>query len=363
MKKIGIFIGSMEGGGAERVVLNLSNEFQKRGVSFVLILRFVKGHYLKELNPKIKIIELNANNPFILIFRIIRVCKKNKIGTLLTVSRYNNVLGLFANYFLHIRIIIREASTFDGIFTEKKFKSIILLKLMKTLYPLADKIIANSIDTANDIFDHIEIPNNKLFVIYNPLVNDEIQKLSKEIISNEVFNKLTKPIVISVGRLFPQKNYSYLIRSFAKVRNIVPKASLLILGEGPLKNQLINQAKKLKIESAVHFLGFVDNPYKFLRSSDVFVLSSLYEGFGNVIVEALSVGLPVVSTNCPGGPREILNSEKIGELVPLNDDKALADAIIKSLKTKYNKQQLVERAKCFSIEKITDRYLEIIYDR
>ncbi len=362
MNKFGIFIGSLEGGGAERVVLNLANELHKRGVDIILILRFKKGPYLKALNQNIKVIELKSNNPVIIILRIIKVCKKKKIERLLTVSRYNNVIGLIANKFLRIKIIIREASTFDGIVSKGSIKNTMLLKLMKILYPTANFVIANSHDTANDINMHINIKKNKLIVINNPLVNNEILKLSKEKIANDTFNKLSRPIIISVGRLVAAKNISYLIRSFKKVKSEFHNANLVIIGDGPLKNQLITLSKELDVENNVYFIGYVDNPYKYLKLSDVFVLSSLYEGFGNVIVEALSVGLPVVSVNCAGGPSEILNNGEFGDLSPLDNENAFAAAIIKSLVTKHNKRRLIERANFFSIERITDEYYDIIFN-
>ncbi|MDD4527926.1 MAG: glycosyltransferase [Candidatus Margulisbacteria bacterium] len=351
----------MEGGGAERVVLNLANEFFNREISFVLILRFKKGPYLKELNSGIKIIELNANNPILLISRLIKSCNSSCIDTLLTVSRYNNVIGLVANRFLKKRIIIREASTFNELFTGNSIKYKILFKLMKIYYPSANMIIANSKDTAKDIISHISINKEKLVVINNPIVNEKILKLSNEIIGDEFFSELSKPIIISIGRLFPSKNYSFLIRSFKKVATEVPNINLVILGEGPLKKQLIDLSKVLRIEKNVHFFGFVNNPYKYLKHSDVFVLSSTYEGFGNVIVEALAVGIPVVSSDCPGGPKEILDNGKYGKLIPINDEDAMADALISTLRANIDKKMLIERSKLYSIKKITDEYCEVIF--
>ncbi|MFW5983231.1 MAG: glycosyltransferase, partial [bacterium] len=290
MQKLGIYIGTMEGGGAERVVLNLANEFYKRSIPFVLILRFKKGPYLKELNTNIKVIELTANNPVLIISRLIMACKNNKIDTLFTVSRYNNVIGLIANKILKKKIVIREANTSNELFIKNNLKNKILIKLMKIFYPSADIIIANSKDTAKDLKSYINIHENKLVVINNPIVSEKLIKLSNEKIDIEIFKNLSSPIIISIGRLFPQKNFSHLIKSFKKVNDKIPTANLVILGEGPLKNNLVNLSKELKIETKVHFLGFIDNPYNYLKQADVFVLSSSFEGFGNVIVEALAVG-------------------------------------------------------------------------
>ncbi len=229
---------------------------------------------------------------------------------------------------------------------------------MKLLYPSADKIVANSSDTASDIKKYIRRDIENLITINNPIFNNRIYDLSNERSNLDDFYQLQKPIIISVGRFFPQKNFSFLIKSFVKVKKEFNNASLVILGDGPLKNQLFSLAKELKVEKDVHFLGFVDNPYKYLKNSDVFVLSSLYEGFGNVIVEALAVGTPVVATHCPGGPHEILQNGKFGILVPVNNEDAMANAIIQTLLNKKDSSWLIERAKDFSICEIANKYLK-----
>lgn len=366
MNKIGIFIGSMEGGGAERVVLNLANEFQSREIPFVLILRFKKGPYMKQLNPQIKVVELKNNNPIFIISRLIKVCKKENIDTLFTVSRYNNVLGLVANLFLKKRIIIREATTFDGFYKEKSnllevIKSRLLLKLVKIMYPTANEIIANSNDTANDIKKHISTTKDNITVISNPLINENILVQSNETVNDKDFLNTTSPRIISIGRLVYQKNYQHLIKSFNLVKKTLPTASLIILGKGPQETELKELSKHFRMQNDIHFLGFVDNPYKYLKKADVFVLSSIFEGFGNVIVEALAVGTPVVSTDCSGGPREILDNGKFGKLVPVDDEVAMAEAIIQTLKTTIDKETLIERSMHFSIKTITDEYCNIIF--
>ena len=160
--------------------------------------------------------------------------------------------------------------------------------------------------------------------------------------------------------MFRQKNFNLLINSFSVVKKQIQSASLIILGDGPQQNQLISLSKELGIDDSVHLPGFVRNPYKFLKHSDVFVLSSLYEGFGNVLVEALAVGLPIVSTNCQGGPREILNNGEFGLLVPINDINAMAEAIIETLNTKHDNSLLIKRANLYSIDKIASEYYKIL---
>lgn len=233
---------------------------------------------------------------------------------------------------------------------------------MKILYPMAKKVIANSIDTAKDISNYIKITEEKIVVINNPLVSERLYYLSQKPIGDHHFCRLDRPLIISIGRLVTQKNFNFLIESFLIVKKRIPSANLIILGKGPLEYELKNLAIKLNLEDSVHFLGFIENPYNFLKASDVFVLSSLFEGFGNVLVEALSVGVPIVSTDCAGGPREILDNGLYGKLVPLGDKQFMADAIIDTINNKPKALQLLNRSKNYGIKSITDKYLkEIIY--
>lgn len=362
---VGIFIASLNGGGAERVVVNLVNELHSRGFNVVLILRYKKGEYLKEVNPGVKVVELDADSPFGVVFRLIQECKKYKVSTLLSVTRYMNVLALIANTFLKIRLIIREANTLDEFFHDYNFidkiKYEMLFFLMNNLYKKSDAIIANSKDTSDDLKKYLIGVEKKISIIHNPLELKRIQKLSTEALP-EHFIKLSSPKIISVGRLVYQKNFELLINAFAIVKKCKTDANLIILGKGPLKQGLIELTQQLNIKDSVHFLGFVRNPYKYLNGSDLFVLSSRFEGFGNVLVEALAVGLPIVSTNCAGGPKEILNRGEFGEIVPLDNEDTMAKVILEVLNTSTSKERQIERANDFSIDKITDQYLKVLLE-
>ncbi len=367
MKKIAFFISNLGGGGAEKVFLNLVNHFYSKELPVLLILRHKRGEYLDELNPAIKIAEIGSNNPLKMLYKIISICKKHEISVLISSQRYNNILSILAKKNLCVKVIGREANTFDGIINSSDQNTISTLKnqlvflLMKALYPLADLIIANSQDTADDILKHIRISRKKVKVINNPIVNDHIFVKGDEAIGNKRFEKLSKPLIIAVGSLTYQKNYEFLVKSFKQVSVSIPDANLVILGKGHLEDNILQLCKKLDIEQRVHLLGFVKNPYKYMKHSDLFVLSSRFEGFGNVIVEALAMGLPVVSTNCPGGPHEILDNGKYGTLVKLNDMKEFSDAIIEKLNSYHDKRISINRSNNFTIEMIADLYCKHIF--
>ena len=165
-------------------------------------------------------------------------------------------------------------------------------------------------------------------------------------------------MVLGVGRLEQQKDFPTLIHAFAKVRQM-QTAKLVILGSGREEKKLLSLVDELKLNEDVAMLGFVDNPYAYMAKSAVFVLSSAWEGFGNVIVEAMAVGTPVVSTNCPNGPEEILDNGKYGELVSVGDSQAMAEAILRVLlgEIKSVDSDWLEQ---FKLETVAQKYLDVL---
>ena len=163
-----------------------------------------------------------------------------------------------------------------------------------------------------------------------------------------------------MGTLKEQKDHRTLIRAFARLSRDF-NAKLTILGEGPLRAGLESLIAELGLQSRVSMPGFVVDPYPWLRSADLFVLSSQYEGFGNVIVEALECGVPVVSTDCPSGPAEILENGRYGRLVPVDDVVALATAMSASLAELHDREKLMKRATAFSVRNISDQYLSYFF--
>ena len=208
------------------------------------------------------------------------------------------------------------------------------------------------------------IRENKIAVIYNPVDIDEIERLSSEAVEHPWFREET-PIIVSVGRLTKQKGYPHLINSFSLVRKAFP-CRLLIIGEGEDREKLLRMAREKALERDVEFLGFQKNPFKYMARASLFVLPSLYEGFGNVIVEAMALGLPVISTDCPSGPSEIIEDGKNGLLVPVGDEDALSRAMTEVLTNNALKERLgreaPRRAAFFGIDKIAGDYRSIFLE-
>jgi glycosyltransferase involved in cell wall biosynthesis len=230
---------------------------------------------------------------------------------------------------------------------------------MKLSYPKTDAVVGAS----KGVLQHLkELSGSYLphgVTIYNPAAPSDEQIRSSEDLSDEIFRKKCKRI-IAIGTLKEQKDYPTLLRAFKKV-TVKKNAELLILGEGPERPKLEKLINELNLQGNVHLPGFVQNPISYLKGADLFVLSSAWEGFGNVIVEALACGVPVVSTDCKSGPAEILENGKYGSLVPVGEPQALAETILEELDKEHDPEPLKTRAQDFSAEKIVGQYLELLF--
>lgn len=241
-----------------------------------------------------------------------------------------------------------------------------ILKLARKVYAEADEIVAVSQGVADDLCAYLNLPASRINVVHNPVVTPELVEGMHKPVDHPWFRLGEPPVILSVGRPGRQKDFATLLHAFAKVREQTP-ARLLILGEARdpnkkqrRKSELLTLAEELGIETAIDFQGFVHNPYAYMANAAVFVLSSRYEGFGNVLAEALACGCPVVSTDCPSGPAEILQNGAFGTLVPVGDAQAMADAICASLAHPADKEPLYARGSEFALDPIARRYVKLL---
>jgi glycosyltransferase involved in cell wall biosynthesis len=200
------------------------------------------------------------------------------------------------------------------------------LQLISWFYPWADRITAVSEGVADDLAQAAGIPRERIQVIYNPVVTPEFKAKTEAPLDHPWFAPGEPPVVVGAGRLTIQKDFPALIRAFARVRQARP-ARLLILGEGEERSALEAVVRQLGVERDVSLPGFVSNPYPYMRRAALFVLSSRWEGLPGVLIEAMYCGARLVATDCPSGPREILADGRYGQLVPVGDVAALADAV------------------------------------
>ncbi len=341
IKRSILFVYSNMGdGGTQRQKSILSRELSKK---YNLTMALFKNEQMHQFDGKI--IDLKApttRNYLLLFFNVIRriymlrkLFKSNKYDIVISSSIVSNTFSLLVKCLFRINIPV--IITFNN---ANKLKSDdmgisgkIATLLNKKLSSSADLIVTVSNALRDELLNE-KYPVQKVRTIYNGIDIDEIIKLSKEKIQgnhSEIFKRKTFKI-IAIGRLSKQKDYFTLLKAFETLKKEFT-VELIILGDGELRKELLDYVVKNDLAECVHLLGWVKNPYKYLKKSDIFVLSSLWEGFPNVILEALCCGLPVVSTDCLTGPGEIINSGENGFLVSVGDYAALADRIAELLKT------------------------------
>jgi glycosyltransferase involved in cell wall biosynthesis len=234
------------------------------------------------------------------------------------------------------------------------------LRVLRALYPVADGIICVSAGIADELAALLPLNREQLMVIHNPVLTEDALKTQVDKSPHPWFEPGQPRVILGAGRLTNQKDFPTLIRAFAIVRE-QQECRLMILGEGGERDLLGRLVRDLGLEGDVLLPGFVQDPMGFMAKSAVFVLSSAWEGFGNVLVEAMAAGIPVVSTDCPSGPREILLDGELGPLVPVGDPSALAVEIQRTLEAPVDSSLLRRRATDFTNIRITDRYLECLF--
>lgn len=360
-KKIAIFLPSLSGGGAEKMMVNIARGFSENGIQVDLVLGNAKGPYMSMVPTEVRIVDLKSTRLLLSLRKLARYLKVEKPQSLLVTLESSSVIALLAKIISRVstKLVVRIPNNMSQqMKNAKSTKHKFILRLASMLYKKADGIIAISEGVAKDTAKVTGIPLEKIEVIYNPVVTDELIKKSREQVNHIWFNSEV-PTIVGVGRLSKQKDFPVLIEAFSKV---IKKrdARLVIIGEGEEQESLNQLVKDLGLTKLVDFIGFVDNPYKFMEKSSVFVLSSAWEGFGNVIVEAMACGTPIVSTDCKSGPSEILDNGNFGKLVPVGDSEKMATAIIESLDNSINSEIIKDRAAEFRLDSIKKQYLKML---
>lgn len=359
--KIFVFCSSLNGGGAERVSLNLAIELKRRGYNVVLVVGRLQGEYVQQLPKDLRVVELNSRARFY-VFKLAILVQKERPDVIFSRLRGPN----FASALIcrlpwwRYRCVVGEANllpTQDNMIVGKNTLQVFAARLS---HFLADKVIANSKDTASTISQTVRNIPNKVNVISNPVMS---KNLMLELVSASMPKPLDVPerYILAVGRLVKQKGFEILIAAFSQSKSSETH-SLVILGQGSLKSKLKDQAEKAKV--SVVFLGFRKDVYSYMAHADCFVLSSWWEGFGNVVVEALASGAPVVSTNCIGGPKDILAYGQYGSLVQTGSANEMSTAIDLTVQSKINgthdKIAGFKRAQVYSVESIVEKYIALI---
>ncbi|MBF2026256.1 MAG: glycosyltransferase [Oscillatoriales cyanobacterium C42_A2020_001] len=368
-KLLSLLITPMTGNGGDRVVLNLSQAFVELGYTVDLVAPEVTEYHrsvMKTLPPQIRTVDfglpVSPTIYFKKLFKLKRYLEETEPLVLLANGDYvglaNAAKKIARSQTKIIQVVHVSVSHYFG--KASSFRTKAKYFLLKHFYRSSDGIVAVSQGVAHDLAKLINIPPDQIQTIYNPIVTSDLLEKAKAPIDHPWFAPGEPPVILGAGRLHPQKDFATLIRAFAKLRQQRPARLLIIGGEPAQKEILQNLIKELHLEEDVQLFGFTDNPYAFMARADVFALSSRYEGFGNVLVEAMATGTPVVSTDCESGPAEILEQGKYGKLVPVENHEALAEAILTTINEQIDIEALRKRAQEFTDIESAKQYLQLI---
>lgn len=356
---VALFLPDLSGGGAEKVMVNLAEGFARRGLRVDMVLVQAAGAYLSHISPDIRIIDLHARSAYTASPGLIAYLRNEKPDALLSTLDLTNLIAILSGRLAHspARLVIRIANIVS-IQHRSPVKKPLERLALSWIYPWADEIVAISNGVAADLSRYTGIPEGRIQTILNPTISPRLMEEARQPLDHPWFPPGAIPVVLGVGRLTRQKDFGTLIHAFARLRATRP-ARLIILGEGEERSHLENLVQQGGLAGDVELPGFVHNPYAYMHRATVFALSSIWEGLPNSLIEALACGCPVVSTNCPSGPAEILDGGRYGHLVPPGDAEGLAEAIGKVLDGDGRQPPRSWLAK-YEIETVIDQYLAVL---
>jgi glycosyltransferase involved in cell wall biosynthesis len=364
MRHVILTLPDLVPGGAQRVFIDLAKSLTDAGYKTTAIVAYPsRGEW--SFSPATHVIRLSDTEygfwstlmlP-ILFFRLRKLLRNEHPDAVIsTLTGMNLLTILAADYRLRdYPVIVREASTMQNT------ASLIIRSLKKWLYPRATAIIAVSEGVVNELESSIGLPRSNLHIINNPVNKKQLKAASKTDVAHKWLKEKSCPVFIAVGRLTEAKDYGTLIRALELVRLTLP-AKLVIIGEGPERPGLERLVDSLKLNDAVDMPGHFDNPYALMARADVFVLSSRWEGFVNVLLEALALGMPIASTDCHSSPREILDNGKYGHLAPPGNPQMLAESMLQALNSPLQSEHQESRADDYSPDAIFKKYRLLIDD-
>ena len=361
--RLAIFLPTFEKGGVERMMVNLARGIAALGNPVDFVVRKTGSPFLRDLLPSLKLVELKALHRDVETAAAIYLGKASP-HVILTSKEENCLIAVKARERSRsdARIIMRVPVHITGRLRQRHsgpLKTWKAQRKSRRILRTADALIAVSHGVASDVAAITGLPTDNIHVIPNPVITTEMTQLAAENVDHRYFAEKEIPVILGIGRLDRQKNFELLIRAFAKVRSKT-ECRLVILGEGKYFDRLEKLTRTLKVERDVDLPGFVTNPYAYLSKSSLFVLSSDWEGSPNALTEALALGVPVVSTDCDSGPKEILKSGLLGKLVPVNNPRSMAEAIQETLLNSVEPETLKEAVREYSVERSARKYLEII---
>lgn len=360
--KVSFFLQTLAKGGAEKNAIRLANDLASKGFTVEIILASGHGPLVCEVSPKVRIVNFDLSGVMVSLPALVAHLRKARPDKLIAFMTHAGVVALLAKKLSGIKTEIycsernvtpRSTPGFLG------WKQWILRWAARFFYRQADGIFAVSRAVQEDLFKSIKIPPQKVRILPNPVVSEDVWAMANHSCPHRWLKAGQPPVILAAGRLTAQKNFSDLIMAFEIVR-AKRRCRLVLLGEGELRRELKNQIQASAWMGDILLAGYQANPFSWMRRAKVFVLSSLWEGLPGVLIQAMACGTRVISTDCPGGSREILEDGKWGELVSPRNSSALAEAIHRALRNGPSREALRRRAGWYSLGRSVQLHLEAL---
>ncbi len=359
---IAVLLSFSGAGGVERMVTNLIRGFVALGHGVDLLLVRTEGPHLEGLPATVNRIPLGTNHSLLALPALMRYLRERRPVALLAAKERAGRVAVMARALSGVptRLVLRLGTHLSAAMAERPALSRSLRYWpIRWLYPHLDQIVAVSRGVAEDTARIAGVPRERIRVIRNPVITPELETLAAQPLGHPWFQPGEPPVILAAGRLQRQKDFPTLLRAFARLVETLD-ARLLILGEGRGRAGLEGLIDTLDLRGRVELAGFQPNPYPFLARARLFALSSAWEGSPNVLTEALALGTPVVATDCPSGPREILEDGRFGPLVPVGDVAALARAMAETLRHPLPPATLRAAVAEYNVQTSAAAYLEAL---
>lgn len=362
--RLAFFLRDLAGGGGEKSVVHLAGALSERGWDVDLVLVRHEGDYLAMVPESVRVIALDRDRLAASVGKLSSYIRKERPAVVISALDANNVVAIAAKLLGRLRtpVLAWVHSVVTEAYLRPKVARLKLVPLaIRICYRFADRLIAASNGAANDLASHLGIAAEAVRVVYNPVVSPELARLGSLPSGHPWIDARQHQVVLGVGRLEAVKNFDMLIRAFKALRD-QRNAKLIILGEGSERERLECLVRDLNLTADVDLPGFVQNPYAFMQKAAVVALTSHYESFGNVLVEAMALGTPVVATRCKCGPEEILDGGRFGELVEPGDVNGMAVAIERTMSDPPSRDLLRDRGARFSTQQAAVEMEQIIHE-
>ncbi len=362
IRHLSVFASFSGAGGVERMLINLVRGMVDQGVSVDLVMVRTDSPHLAELPAQVRLVRLRATHTLLAVPELARYLRARRPAVLLVAKDRAGRAAVLARMLAGIdtRILVRLGTTLSSAMAERSSLSRWLrYKPIRLLYPHIDRIIAVSEGVAEDTARIARIARARITVIRNPVITPQLYAGAAAPCPHPWLAAGEPPVILAAGRLQRQKDFPTLIRAFAQVRAL-KDCRLMILGEGAARPRLEALVSECALNKVVAMPGFQANPYAFLSRAALFVLSSAWEGSPNVLTEAMALGIPVVATDCPSGPAEILDGGRYGPLVAVGDAAGLAQAMLAML-AKPTPAAMVQGAVAqYTQSRSVGRYLDVL---